>query len=156
MFNSGQPISTQDTKQTDIIVEDIYLISIPKELWLVIIADSEKYVFGSHSIFDTYSLEELNKAISKGDKLSLMYYEEYVYFRKTNLVVDARTETENYRTLEEYNRGKQGVPVFVAILFSIIEIVFIGIIFVYVWLKHNVIKGFYRKIKKHCLSKESR
>ena len=149
MFNIGQPISTQDMKQTDIIVEDIYLISRPKELWLVIIADSEKYLFESHSIFDTHSLEELNKAISKGDKLSLRYYEGYVCFRKTNLVVDARTETENYRTLEEYNRGKQGVPVFVVILFSIIEIVFVGIIFVYVWMNYNIFKGVYRKIKKH-------
>ena len=150
MFNIGQPISTNDTKQSDIIVEDIYLISTSKELWLVIIADSEKYVFESHSTFDTYSLEELNESISKGDKLSLRYYEGYVAFRKTNLVVDARTETELYRTLEEYNSGKQGVPIFVIVLFSIIEIVFVGIIFVYGWLNYSVFKEVCRKIKNHC------
>lgn len=145
MFNIGQPIGTHDTKQTDIIVEDIYLISTPKELWLVIIADSEKYLFESHSIFDKYSLEELNKLISKGDKLSLMYYEEYIYFRKTNLIVDARTEAENYRTLEEYNCVKQGVPVFVVIIFSIIEIVFVGIVFIYVRLNYSILKGINKK-----------
>ena len=31
MFNIGQPVSTYDTKQADIIVEDIYLISSRKE-----------------------------------------------------------------------------------------------------------------------------
>lgn len=151
MFNIGQPISTRDTKQIDIIVEDVYPISTRREQWLVIIADSEKYLFESHSTFDTYSLEELNKSISKGDKLSLRYYEEYLVFRKTNLVVDARTETETYRTLEEYNSGKQGVPVFVIVVFSIIEIIFVGIIFVYVWLNYSIFKGVYRKIKNHHL-----
>ena len=51
MFNIGQPISTYDTKQADIIVEDIYPISSRKEQWLVIIGDSEKYLFESHSTF---------------------------------------------------------------------------------------------------------
>lgn len=151
MYNIGQPISIHDTKQTDIIVEDIYPISTRKEQWLVIIFDSEKYLFESHSTFDTYSLEELNKSISKGDKLSLRYYEEYIVFRKTNLIVDARNETETYRTLEEYNCGKQGIPFFVVILFSIIEIVFVGIFFVYVWLNYSVFKGIYSKIKNHHL-----
>ena len=150
MFNIGQPVSIYDTKQADIIVEDIYLISSRKEQWLVIIVDSEKYVLESHSTFDTYSLEELNESISKGDKLSLRYYEGYVAFRKTNLVVDARTETELYRTIEKYNRGKQGVPIFVIVLFSIIEIVFVGILFVYVWLNYSVFKEVCRKIKNHC------
>ena len=150
MYNIGQPISIHDTKQTDIIVEDIYPISTRKEQWLVIVANSEKYLFESHSTFDTYSLEELNKSISKGDKLSLRYYEGYIVFRKTNMIVDARSETETYRTLEEYNSGKQGVPIFVIVLFSIIEIVFVGIIFVYVWLNYSVFKEVCRKIKNHC------
>lgn len=148
MFNIGQPISTHDTKQTDIIVEDIYLISTIREQWLVIVADSEKYLFESHSIFDTYSVEELNKSIFKGDNLSLRYYEEYNIWGKTNSIVDARTETEIYRTLEEFNCAKQGVTVFVVIVFSIIEIVFVGVVFVYVWLNYRIFKGVYKKIKK--------
>lgn len=150
MYNIGQPISIHDTKQTDIIVEDIYPISTRKEQWLVIVANSEKYLFESHSTFDTYSLEELNKSISKGDKLSLRYYEEYIVFRKTNLIVDARTETETYRTIEDYNSAKQGLPVFVVIVFSIVEIVFVGIVFIYVWLNHSIFKGVFRKTKNHC------
>ena len=148
MFNIGQPISTDDTMQTDIIVDDIYLISTRKNQWLVIIADSEKYLIESHSTFDTYSVEELNKSISKGDKLSLSYYESYNIFGKANVIVDARTATENYRTLEEFNHAKQGLPVFVVILFSIIEVVFVGIIFVFVWLYYSIFKSVYRKIKK--------
>lgn len=154
-FSIGQPISVHDTKQTDIIVEDIYCISLRKEEWLVIIADLEKYLFESHSKFDEYSINELYESISEGTKLSLMYQETHNIFGRVNLVVDARSETETYRTIEEYNHGRQGVPVFVVILFSIIEIIFVGIIFVYVWINYSIFKGFYRKIKNHHLSKKS-
>ncbi len=148
IFNVGQPISTHDTKQTDIIVEDIHLISTRRDAWLVIIAGSEKYLFERHSSFDTYPWEQLNKSISKGDKISLRYYEGYTIFGRSNWIVEARTETEIYRTLEEYNRAKQGVSIFVVIIFIIIEIVYALIAFVYIRVNRNIFKGLCRKIKK--------
>ena len=152
-----KPIEIEDTKQIDITVDDIYYFNFSKRgSWFVVVSDSTMYRFPSRTTFEEYSVGKLYRSIHKGDKLSLMYRESYTVFGKVNWVVDARSGSEIYRTIEEYNVGAQYTKVFVAILFSIIEIVFIGIIFVYVWLNHNVIKGFYRKIKKHCLSKESR
>ena len=150
-----KPIDIEDTKQIDITVDDICYFPVLREEFLFVVSDSTRYLFIGRPTFEGYSVSELYRSIHKGDKLSLMYRETYNILGRVNLVVDARSGSEIYRTIEEYNVGRQYAKVFVAILFSIIEIVFIGIIFVYVWLNHNVIKGFYRKIKKHCLSKES-
>lgn len=144
----SKPISENDTKQIEIIVDDMYFVRVPRENWLVVVSDSTKYLFKSRLTFYECSVDELYESISEGNKLSLKYYEEYNILGKSNLVVDARTETEIYRTIEEYNQNKQGVPVLVIIIFSIIELVFIGIICLYVWLNHNTIKGIYRKVKK--------
>ncbi|MBQ2273271.1 MAG: hypothetical protein II337_07415 [Clostridia bacterium] len=145
-----KPIGIEDTKQIDITVDDIYYFKFSKgDSWFVVVSDSTRYIFIGRPTFEGYSVSELYRSIHKGDKLSLMYRETYNILGRVNLVVDARSGSEIYRTIEEYNVGAQYTKVFVAILFSIIEIVFIGIIFVYVWLNHNVIKGFYRKIKKH-------
>ena len=151
MFIVVQPVSISDIKEIDIIVEDVYCLSSLKQKWLVVIADSGKYIF-ENGTFAECSISELYKFIHKGDKLSLMYRETHSISGK-NLVVDARSETATYRTIEEYNRGQQGVPVFVVTLFSLIELVFIGVIVLYIWLNHNTIKGFYRKIKKHLFKK---
>ncbi len=148
MLICSQLIGVNDTKQIEITVDDIYCVRVPREDWLFVVSDSTKYLFKSRPTFEERSVNELYESISKGDKLSLKYYEEYNIFWKANLVVDARTETKTYRTIEEYNRGKQGVSVCVFIIFSVIELVFIGILFLYIWLNYNTIKGVYRKAKK--------
>ena len=148
MFICSQPISVNDTKQIEITVDDIFFVRVPRENWLVVVSDSTKYLFKSRLTFEECSVDELYESISEGNKLSLKYYEEYNILGKSNLVVDARTESEIYRTIEGYNQSKQGVTTLVVIIFSIIELVFIGIICLYVWLNHNIIKGIYRKVSK--------
>lgn len=142
----SKQININDTKQISITVDDIYCFRVPRENWLFVVSDSTKYLFMGRSTFDEYSVNELYNSISKGDHLSLICYEsDSIVLGKVNIIVDARTETEIYRAFEEYNRGKQGVPAFVVSVFSIIELVFVGIIFIYVWLNHNIIRGVYRK-----------
>ena len=141
----SRQINMNDTKQIDITVDDIYIIRVAREDQLVVVADSTEYLFEGRSTFEDHSVHELYDSISKGDNLSLIYYEsDRILFKNANVVVDARTETEIYRDFEEYNRGRQGVPIFVVILFSIIELFFIGIVFVYVWLHYKTIKKFFR------------
>ena len=154
LFDNAQPVKIEETKQADIIVEDIYIVSFPKEHWLVIVADSGRYKFNNHPMFDKYSLEELKELISKGDKLELKYSEEYNIFGKVNLIADMRSETEIYRTIEENNLAFQGVPTFIVILFSVIELIFAGIVILYCWLEQNISKGLYRKIKKYLSRKQ--
>ena len=150
-FMSGaQQIDINDTKRIDITVDDMYIFRVSKERQLFVVADSTCYLFTGRATFDDYSVHKLYNSISKGDRLSLIYYEsDRILFKKVNVVVDARTETETYRTLEEYNRGKQGIPTLVVVLYSIIELVFVGIVFVYVWFNYKTIKSIYRKAKNY-------
>lgn len=154
VFRSNQQINVNDTKQIDIVVDDVYHFRVSKENCLCVVSSSAKYVFKSRSTFEEYSVEELYESIHKGDKLSLIYRETYNVFWKVNIVVDARNEFETYRTIEEYNEGKQYIPWFVVFFFSIAEIVLIGIIFVYVWVNYNLFKGVYRKIQKRHIRKK--
>ena len=149
LMNGSQSINANDTKQVDIIVDDIYYFRVPRENLLVVVANSTKYFFTSRATFDDYSVSQLYNAISKGDRLSLIYYEsDSIAFEKINVVVGARSEAQIYRTLEAYNQGKKGVPAVVIIIMSIIELVFAGIVFIYIWLNYHMIKGICGKIKK--------
>lgn len=153
LFGGSQPVALHDTKQIDIIVEDIFAANVLKKNvlkkdLLVISADSEKYVLSNHSRREKYSVNELYKNISEGDSLTLICYEDYNIFGRVNIVVGARNETEIYRSIEEYNRSKEGVPAFVAVMFFVIELIFIGIVIVCVWLNQNTIKSLCRKTKK--------
>lgn len=138
LVRGSRQIDMNDTKQIDITVDDIYIIRVAGEDQLVVVADSTEYLFEGRATFEDHSVHALYNSISKGDSLSLIYYEsDRILFKNANVVVDARTETEIYRDFEEYNRGMQGVPIFVVILFSIIELFFIGIVFVYVWFNYG-------------------
>lgn len=148
LFESRQ-VNIRDTKEIDIIVDDFYRYRVSKEAKLVIVADGNEYLFNSRSSFAEYSVDELYNSISEGSCLSLIYYETYEISGRVNLVVDARSENEIYRTIEEYNRGKQGLPVFVVIIFFATEIVFVGIILLYVRTKCSIFKSIFRKITKH-------
>ncbi len=151
LFRSSQQINIEDVKQIDITVDDTYRFWTRHDSWLIVLSDSTDYLFASPPTDEESSLHEIYKSIHKGDKLSLMYQEIYNFLGKTNLVVDARSETQTFRTFEAYNKGKEGLPLFVIILSSVIEIAFIGIVFVSVWLDRNILKGIYRKIKRHSL-----
>jgi len=149
MLIGSQQINVNDTKQIDITVDDIYYFRVLRENWLFVVSDSTKYLFKSRSTFEEYSVNELYESISEGAELSLMYRETHTVLGNVNLVIDARSETKTYRSLEEFNRGKQGVPAFLTIMFSIIELIFVGIVLVYVWLNYTTIKGVYKKSKNH-------
>lgn len=146
LVGGSQEININETKQIDITVDDTYIIRVPKEDWLFVIADSTYYLFTGRATKEDYSVHELYNSISKGDCLSLRYYElDTILLKNVNKVVDARSDTEIYRNIEEYNYGRHGVDIFVIILCSIIEIIFIGIVIIYCWINFNVIKSIYKK-----------
>jgi len=143
LMSGSQQIDISDTKQIDITVEDLYITRKAKENQLTVVANSTQYLFTGRATAKDRSVDELYSTISKSDTLSLIYYES----GKTNVVVDARTETEVYRSFEEYNRGKDGLPGFVVVLYSIIELLFIGILLVYGWIHLKTMKCIYKKFK---------
>ena len=150
LFNASQPVDISDTKQVEIIVEEVYYRTRTRlEDWLIVSDNSTKYILANPGIFPEYTVSELYELISVGDRLFLRYYETFNIFGKTNyFVVDARTETETYRTLEEYNNSKQGVDIAVIVIFSVFELLFCAGTFIYFALDKNTIKSIYRKVKK--------
>ena len=148
-MNESRQININDTKQIDITVDDIYIIGSRRLKWLFVADDSTRYLFMSRPTLEERSIYELYDSISKGDELSLIYYESnHIIFGNVNVVVDARTETEVYRTFDEYNRSSQGLSTFVLIVFLIAEFIFIGIAFVCVWLNRGNLKSLYKKMNK--------
>lgn len=152
-FNTSHPIDITDTKQAEITVDDTYCRFTGRRLttaWLVISENSTEFIFSGDEPFSGYKypVEELNELISVGDRISLRYYETFNILGKINLIVDARTETETYRTLEEYNNSKQGVDIAVIVIFSVFELLFCAFVFISFALDKNTIKSIHRKVKK--------
>lgn len=126
-IDSGKNIKPEDTHQATITVEKTRHFSSAGGKgpdWFIVYSDSQKYYFNNFGIFSKYSNSYLDKNISAGEKLTLTYFEKYHLFANRNWVVDARSETEVYRTLDEYNERHAGVDVVTIVIFCIIEIIF--------------------------------
>ena len=55
-----------------------------------------------------YSNSQLYNVVQIGDEVLILYAEKYnVFLKKYNSVVDARTDTEVYRSIEQYNDAKK-------------------------------------------------
>lgn len=154
LISISLPINIDETEQVTVTVDDAYRTKLPgggrrvSENWLVVVADSNKYWF-ENVLFDKYPVKELHQSISKGDELTLTYYKaSNIILGNRNIVVAAESESETYRTIKAYNQSRQGVPVFVAVLFLITELVFLGELALYIWLKKNILKEIRKKIKK--------
>lgn len=151
-WKTSHPIDVTEAKKVEVTVDDTYYLSLRRSSRLIIVSDGAEYWIESRVFSSETSAGKLYDTISKGDKLSLIYCERTTLFwGNVNMVYDARTETEVYRSLEKYNRKQENAPIFVIIVFSVIELLFIGFVFLSIWLQKNVIKCFYRKLKKHLL-----
>jgi len=141
-------IDIENTKKIDVVVEDIYTGSTRRNAQFVVVADSENYYFGTHSTKEEYSVNELCRAISVGDSLLLTYYEsDSLLFGSRNIVVDARNETEVYRSFEAYNLGRGVVSIPAVLLFALVELLFAAIVFLHSWLNYTTIKKTIKTIK---------
>ena len=152
---SSLQFNENELKHIDITVDDVYSVQIMREKRLIVISDSVKYTFRSPSFYsEEYSVSKLHDAVSVGDKLSLTYCESRGLWRKSNIVVEARSDTEIYRCTEGFIRNRQGIPAFASIVFPITEAVFAGIVAVYVWIEIRTLRGLWRKMKKSYLGKQ--
>lgn len=134
LLRESKPIDLQNTKNIDITVDDVYYYRTISEYRLAVYSSSVKYVFTSRTTGDDYSVSKLHKSICVGDKLSIIYYEKDSAFGSNNIIVDARTVAKTYRSFEEYNKGKQGLPTLITVIFSIGELVACGVFGFYVFI----------------------
>ena len=139
-----RPISAMDLKEAQITVDHTFYIHSD----LSVDEGSDRYVFKPEP--PQPHPRKLNKMIHVGEKLSIRYYEVHRLFYTENIIVDARSETEVYRCIDD--RGRISRPVAI-VIFSILELGSIGIVWLDISLKKNVIKDFRRKLKRWRCSK---
>lgn len=143
---SFRPLQIQDTKQIEIVVEDVYYDYGRVSSRLVLTSGSEKYYIHNRSSKNEYSIRQLKEMIAIGDRLILNYCEERNLWGKYNSVVNAQTETEVFRTIDNFNNDQKiGSTIFIIVLIFI-ELFFCLYVILYTFLNKNTIKSFLRKL----------
>ena len=141
-------LDANDIKSAQIVVEDTRYSKIRRDYWLIIDAtDANRYIFPARPTKSEYSTAQLNDLISKGDVLTVKYIEGLSLLGNSRFIVDARTEKDVYRSLEEYNRGKEGTDVVIVISFVVLELIFLSFVALSAWLDRKTIKVFLKRLR---------
>ena len=153
LLSESRPVALEDTIQRTICVDKTDYRRVFSERRFYIYADSVKYTFasGNHG----YSNSALSKTISAGDQLSIVYYEDSGLFGNANYIIAAQTETEVYRSLDGYYESKSGMPTIVIISFLIVELLFLGICFLYIRFHKKELVSAIKKQRKQKPGKSS-
>ena len=144
LLSNCKPPSLQETKKTTINVAHTFYTSALGGTYYIQ-SDADKYYFPNHGAFSEYSNSKLNNSIQIGDKIHISYFEDrwLLGFSRRNIIIEAYTDSEVYRTIGEYNESKKGLIPITVILFVLIESMFVGIVWTYFLLNKA-----YFKIKK--------
>lgn len=123
IITGNWPVNIEDTTQITIVVENIEYSSSGRgtksSTHLDIYAKGVPYRMSK----GTPTVSELYEMIEVDDEISLAYIKKISWFRKRNFIVAAHTDTEIYRTLEDYNSPlRYGSAI---VFFLIIEIGYI-------------------------------
>ncbi len=148
LLYKSKPVDLENTKQITITVDNVRYQRGPTEYYFIIYSDSEKYLFSNYGRFGEYSNRELYESISIGDRLTLTYYNSSSLLHGNfNSVIEAQSNTEIYRSVEEYTKLTAGISTAVTIPFLIIELVFVGVLILYVLNSKNTLIKIGRKLK---------
>ncbi len=140
-FQITKPVKHAELVSGTITVDNIEYYRAFSEYNLNIYSGSNKYSFPNLGTLAEYSNSELHKQLSQGDIIEVIYYEKAHGLRgKSRWIVEAKSETQTYRSLSEYYNSKHGLPIFVIAAFSILEIIFLCILIFYILLHKNEIK----------------
>ncbi|MBQ7335991.1 MAG: hypothetical protein IJW92_05925 [Clostridia bacterium] len=126
--HSNAPISITDLKSATITVDQI-----GKDVRFVggsriyVVSDSVKYTFSKSETLDNgqYTKDELQKAISVGDELSIRYKEEDSFFTgSVNYIYDATMGDKQLRSIETHNQELINMHSLATVCFVVVEIIF--------------------------------
>lgn len=148
-FDISRPVGENDIKQVVVTVEDTRFIDEVRHDKLFVYSGADRYAFYRSNSRDDLYVRQLYETINVGDQLHLSYTEIlHIFFGKVNLIVDAKNETQTYRTIEAYNQSKHGLFYFVIIVGILVEITFIFVVFLEIRFEKKKIKGIVQKTKK--------
>lgn len=142
------PLQIQDTKQIEIVVEDVFYDYGRVSSRLVLTSGSEKYYIHNRSSEEEYSIRQLKEMITIGDRLILNYCEERNLWGKYNSVVNAQTETEVFRSIDNFNNDQKIGSIILIIVLIFIELFLCLYVILYTFLNKNTIRSLLRKITR--------
>lgn len=100
---------------------------IESRVWIK--SNSQQYFFGSPHTSNEYAAHEIFESLSEGDEITIFFYEENSISGPRNRIIDARTDTEVFRTYEDYLKSKTNVIPVVCVLCAFIELLFLSGVF---------------------------
>ena len=123
-----EPLDIAAARQCNIVVEKISYRRRYNESSLYVYDNSIGYRFSKGALASEYnSVRDISEALNEGDILTITYIEEQGIFGKTNLVIDAFSENEEYLSYRQYNSEKRLVRNVLTIFFGFFELIFIAI-----------------------------
>lgn len=131
MLDASRTIDIKDTKQMSVTVDTIRFDRGILENKVCIESNSEQYIFGTNCTLNEYSVHEIFESISQGDQIMIIFYVEESIYGTQNRILDARTETEVFRSYDEYLKNKTNIIPVVCVLFSFVELLFVSGVFVF-------------------------
>ena len=143
----GSTSSTHVLKNTVIVVDDVKYENWSKGTRLIVFSADEKYEFPNLGYHTEYPNSKLVQAIEVGDELYITYYTQNRLFGSRNLILDAYTQTNVFRTIDEYTRSHEGLEIWVIIGFLLIESIYLAGSILYLKC-YNLFKA-KRKRRKH-------
>ena len=150
---ANEPIREETTKNITIVVDEVnsYYDMLAKR-HVNVVANGVVYKFPRVSpIVKEFSMSELYETIHPGDTLWIRYVESSGLLGlgpPVNSIVDARTETEQLRSIEAFNQVREDLQTIGIITFCILEFIFMVIVVSYFVINVKCLKLFYKK-KKH-------
>lgn len=128
LLYQAKPIDITTATQRSIVIERIRYRRGYNESNLYVYANSSAYLFCKGGLASDYhGIFEISEALHEGDMLTITYIEEQSFFGKTNLVIDAFSEEEEYLSYEKFNTEQRVVQIVLTIFFSVFELAFIVI-----------------------------
>ena len=135
-YNISKPFDADELTKIYINVDstDLYTVRMYHSVF-VINSNSNKYHFSSPGSNEPTNYE-LQDKISPGDALAVTYYK----FGGNLWVVDARSDTEIYRSIDVQNNEQQDILKSTYIFFFMMEFVYLVVLIIYIRLSTSPIK----------------
>ena len=123
--------STHVLKNAVIDVDDVKYVSWTKGSFVIVHSDDEEYVFYNLGYHSKYPNSKLAQAIEVGDELNITYFTQERLFGSRNVILDAYSQTNVFRTIDEYTQSKEGNGIWVIVLFVLIESIYLPAAIIY-------------------------
>ena len=140
---SSIPPDRVDIKTETIIVNRLWLSTRPTTT-LSIYTNQGIYKIDSAISDNDFSCSKIRDSVSVGDSLDIMYYSGYSWFRPANWIVDVRTESTTYRSIDNFYARKNFLPTTILVVGLLVEILYLGCTFCYFALIRQNIKVQYK------------